>query len=94
MLKNNKIEIFYDKKDNLNVFIFHSVGRLQRNKSSVISATRQIDTKCKKDARDRLLRNRYGLLGYARFSPSRVKLPFLPIFFLILINVRVIKFFP
>lgn len=24
MLKNNKIEIFYDKKDNLNVFIFHS----------------------------------------------------------------------
>jgi len=40
-----------------------------KHESSVIFATRQIDAKCKKDARDRLLRNRSGLLGYARFSP-------------------------
>lgn len=44
------------------------VSRLKRNETKVASFL-QIDAKCKKDARDRLLRNRSGLLGYARFSP-------------------------
>lgn len=72
--------------------------RTKRTENSINFVTGKTDVKCKKDARDRLLRNRSGLLGYARFSPydqrRGVKLPFLLIFFLILTNVRVIKFFP
>lgn len=70
--------------------------RTKRTENSSF-VTRKTDVKCKKDARDRLLRNRSGLLGYARFSPydrRRGVKPFLLIFFLILTNVRVIKFFP
>lgn len=75
------------------------VNRLRKNKTknSINFVTGKTDVKCKKDARDRLLRNRSGLLGYARFSPydqRRGVKPFLLIFFLILTNVRVIKFFP
>jgi len=57
----------------MNIFIFSDKRIVDwkgtKHESSVISTTRQIDAKCKKDARDRLLRNRSGLLGYARFSP-------------------------
>lgn len=59
------------KKIILQMFLYLVLIHVDKETSvaSFLQPERQIDAKCKKDARDRLLRNRSGLLGYARFSP-------------------------